>query len=140
MPVCLTEWNYCILKVRQPSQRVGLASETADLQLPGECERLVTDIPVWPVLRLDHGYHTTGRIHVGSQEPGDFGHIHRDHRSRVHGVHHIESNQTHRCHHGKYTVKSLSVIISIHNLFMDYFPRISAEHTWPRMARQNIIL
>jgi len=103
MAVCLTECNYCFLKVRQSSQRVGLASETADLQLPGERKRLVTDIPVRPMLRLDHGYHTTCRIHVGSQEPGDVGHIHRDRRARVHGVHHVKSNQTHSCHHGKYT-------------------------------------
>jgi len=107
----LTDWNYFILKVRQPSQRIGLASKTADLQLPGKRKRLVADISVRPVLWLDHGYHTTGWIHVGSQEPGDFGHIHRDHRACVHGVHHVKSNQTHRCHHGKYTVKFLSVHI-----------------------------
>lgn len=108
-----------------------MAGKTTHLQLPGERERLVTDIPVRPVLRLDHGYHTAGRVHLGSQKPGDFGHIHRAHRARVHGVHHVKPNQTHRCYHGKYTkYRSVIIGVGIYIIYyiVDIFPRLSAGH------------
>lgn len=63
---------------------------------------MATGVPVRPVLRLDHGHHTAGRVHLRSQKPGHPGHVRRSRRPRVHRVQHVQSDQTRRRHHGQW--------------------------------------